>query len=122
MPTQVLLEPVRAGEHLVSEVTTQSREVGVITGGNYRAGTVLGKITTSGKLTILAPAAADGSQNASAILYAPTDASAGDVRATINVRLTEVNGLILTWPAGITGPQQAAAITALAAQGVIVRT
>ena len=123
MATTVFREPVRPGEHLVSEVTTQSREVGVITGGAaYVAGTVLGKITASGKLTILTPAASDGSQNAAAVLYGPVDTTAGDRSATINVRLTEVNGLVLTWPTGITGVQQSAAIAQLAALGVIVRT
>ena len=123
MPTTVLKEPVRAGEHLVSEVTTQSREVGVITGGGaYTAGTVLGKISASGKLTILAPAAADGSQNAVAVLYGPVDTSSGDKSAAINVRLTEVNGLVLTWPSGITTVQQTAAIAQLAALGILVRT
>ena len=122
MTTTVLTEPMRAGEHLVSEVTTQSREVGVITGGAYKPGTVLGKITASGKLTQLAPAANDGSQNAAAILYGYVDASTADKPGTINVRLTEVNGLCLTWPAGITTNQQTAAIAQLAALGILVRT
>ena len=125
MVTTVFTEPMRAGEHLVSEVTTQSREVGVVAQGataTYSPGTVLGKITASSKLTQLAPAATDGSQTPAAILYERVDATLADVPATINVRLTEVNGLCLTWPAGITTVQQTAAIATLAASGVIVRT
>ncbi len=125
MVTTVFTEPMRAGEHLVSEVTTQSREVGIVAQGataTYPPGTVMGKITASNKLTQLAPAATDGSQTPAAILYGRTDATLADTSATINVRLTEVNGLCLTWPTGITTAQQTAAIATLATMGVIVRT
>ena len=125
MATVVKTEPMRPGEYLVSEVATQSRDVAVVaTGGSavYVAGTVMGKITASGKLTILAPAASDGSQNAAAILFGPVDATSADVSATITSRLAEVNGLCLTWPSGITTNQQNAAIAQLVALGIIVRT
>ena len=125
MATTVFTEPMRAGEHLVSEVTTQSREVGIVAQGAtaiYPPGTVLGKVTASNKLTQLAPAATDGSQTPVAINYERVDATLADTPVAINVRLTEVNGLCLTWPSGITTAQQAAAIASLAAAGVIVRT
>ncbi len=76
---------------------------------------------TSGKYVALNPAALDGSEKACAIAYANVDASAGDHRLTITARAAEVNGNCLTWPAGITAPQLAAATAQLAALGIIVR-
>ena len=124
MPPVILTEPMRASEYLVSEANGyRSREVGLITGGaKYPPGTVLAKVTASGKLTLLAPTASDGSQTAVAILWAATDTTSSDVRQTITARDAEVNGNCLTWPTGITTAQQNAAIVALATQGIIVRT
>lgn len=125
MPTTaVISEPMRAAEYLVSELPSyQSREVAVIGGGaDLYAGTVLGKITASGIMVPVAPAAIDGSQNAAAILYSLAPASAGNISRTITARGAEVNGLLLTWPAGMTQAQQAAAIVQLAALGILVRT
>lgn len=123
MAVTILSEPIRPGEYLVSEHDGSfSREVAVISGANLVAGTVLGKVTASGKLVILAPGAGDGSQTAAAILYGPANAAAADVKQTITARSSEVNGLVLTWPAGITNNQQTTAIANLAAVGIIVRT
>ena len=122
-----LTENPRNWEFLVSEDNGDfSREqFTLISGQNLKAGTVIGKITASGKYTILAPAAVDGSQNAIAVLGPATDASAADKRtagivggAGISV---EVNGNLLTWPAGITAPQKVTAIAALLAAGVKIR-
>jgi hypothetical protein len=85
------------------------------------AGTVLGRITTGGKLTAWNPGAADGSQNAAAILYDNVDASAGDVNCVIMARICEVNDKELFWFAGATAPQKAAARTALQALTILVR-
>jgi hypothetical protein len=97
----------------------------LISGQNLRSGTVLGKITASGKYTILAPAAGDGSQNAAAILLTHTDASGGDKRTAViegNPGVAvQVNSNLLTWPGGITGPQKTTAIAALKALGIKVR-
>ena len=49
-----------------------------ITGGAFRRGTVLGKITASGKFTIALAAANDGSQVPARILVDDVDASAAD--------------------------------------------
>jgi hypothetical protein len=75
----------------------------------------------TGKLTILAPAAADGSQVAAGILVAPVDASAADVPCVILSRYAEVNGYELTWPAGISAGNKATAIAQLQAQGIVIR-
>lgn len=123
----VLNETNRALEFLVSENNGDfSREnLILISGQNLRPGTVLGLITASSKYTQLAPAAADGSQNAIAILCYATDASGGD-RTTAIIRggpsvSVEVNGNLLVWPAGITTPQRNAAIANLLANGIKIR-
>ena len=97
----------------------------LISGQNLRSGTVIGKISASGKWTILAPVAADGSQNAAGFLLTHTDASTGDKRCTViegNPGVAvQVNGALITWPAGITGPQKTTAIAALKALGFKIR-
>lgn len=50
----------------------------LITGQNLKRGAVLGKITASGKLTLVNSANTDGSQNPYAILAADTDATIAD--------------------------------------------
>ena len=122
-----LTEGSRNWEFLVSENNGDfSREqFTLIAGQNCKAGTVLGKITASGKYTILAPAAGDGSQTPAAILGPNTDATLADKRtagivgsAGVSV---ETNGNLLVWPAGITAPQKTAAIASLLAIGIKIR-
>lgn len=94
----------------------------LISGQNLVAGTVVGKITASGKYTILAPAAGDGSQAAAGIIVPNVNASGGDV-TTARFLLrgpAQVNANDLTWPGGITGPQKTAAIAQLMALGIKV--
>lgn len=73
------------------------------------------------KYAALNLAATDGSQRAAGVLYDTARAASADVKATAHVRDCEVNGLVLTWPAGITTDQKAAAVAELAALGIIVR-
>lgn len=75
----------------------------------------------SGKFTILAPAAEDGSQAAAGILVAAVDASAADVACVNLARFAEVNTNELTWPGGITAGQKAIAIAQLLAAGIVIR-
>ena len=76
----VLTQGVPQWAFLASEANdTRSRTQGVLAaaaGNNLKSGAVLGKITASGKYTLLAPTASDGSQTAAAILCWNTDASA----------------------------------------------
>lgn len=58
----------------------------LVSGQNLARGTVLGKITASGKYTVSTSAAADGSQNAVAVLVLDTNASAGDKASLAYVR------------------------------------
>lgn len=64
---------------------TQPAIVGseVITGGNFKRGTVLGLITASNKMTIVDKAKSDGSQEVAAVLAQDVDASQQDKTATV---------------------------------------
>ena len=94
----------------------------LITGQNLAAGTVLGRITASGKHTILAPAAADGSEVAAGVLLVDTDATAGDRKTVMGARAGMVPDNKLIWPVGISAGNKATAIQQLATKGIIVRT
>lgn len=95
MPT--LTEKIHVGEWLLSTAGGQRsfEEVTVAAPLNtaYPTGTVLGKITASGKYVKSANAAADGSQVAVAILHTPIESGpARDVKATVVIRDAEVWG------------------------------
>jgi hypothetical protein len=93
----------------------------LIAGQNLLAGTVVSRITASGKLTQLTPGASDGSQTPVGLLYRDIDATAEDKRVVLMARDFEADGQVVTWPTGITTPQKTAALTALAALGIVVR-
>lgn len=78
------------------------------------SGTVLGKITASGKYVAYSNAAADGSEVAAGILYAALPAATGDAKAVAITRYAEVDSAQLT---GLDTP----ATADLRALGVIVR-
>ena len=83
---------------------------------------MLGKITTGGKYTGLAPAATNGSQNAAGILWAAIDATDADAASVVILRGPAiVNRHEIILPEGATEAQINAAITALAALGIILR-
>jgi len=90
----------------------------------YSAGTILGKITASGKLVRHAAGAVDGSEVEAGILYETltnTTGSAADSEAVSFARAAEVNGSELTYEAGADAAQITASDSALAALGIIVR-
>lgn len=108
---------------LVSEANgTLSREkITVVSGQNLEAGTVVGKITASGKYRILQPGGGDGSQTAAGVLYAAVDASGGDKAGVIIARDAEVNKNELVWPAGISDPEKVTALGQLATINIHAR-
>ncbi len=120
-----LTEGKHAGGFLVWEVLRDyTRDtVTVASGaGKLEPGTVLGKITSGGKFTALAPAATNGSQTAAGILWAGVDASAADAPGVVLLRGPAiVNRHEIVWPEGATEAQITAATTALAALGLILR-
>lgn len=118
----VLNETRRAGDFVLSEANgSLSRESIVIDSGVHLPGTVLGKVTATGKFVALAPAATDGSQNAAAIVRAHADATDGDVNAVGYVRLVEVRADLLVWPEGISTEDKTEALQALAGAFIAAR-
>ncbi len=87
--------------------------------GVIACGQVLGKVTATGKYTVLAPTAEDGSEAAAAIAIAPVDATAADAETAILVRDAQIVPAQLTWPAGITTNQKNAALVQLAALNIV---
>ena len=121
----VLVETRHPGEFILSEANGQrSRETITIASGAgvIAAGTVLGKVTASGKYVASAVGASDGSEVPAAINTYGTDASSADATVSAIARDAEVNGKCLTWHADRDQPaERAAANAALANLGVIVR-
>jgi hypothetical protein len=115
-------ETPHAGGYIISEANgNRSRDNGtLILGQNLAAGTVLGRITASGKLTALAPGAANGSQTAVGVLYEAVNATAADAPCVLSARDCEVNGKELGWGAA-TAAQIATATGQLAAAGIVIR-
>lgn len=113
-----------AGAFIKSEANGDlSRETVTIASGNGKllAGTVLGKITASGKYKPYDNDAADGTQTAAAILVYDVDATSADVAAVVIVRLAEVWTSRLQWAASVLLAEKAPAYVELAAANVIVR-
>lgn len=115
-----LTEGRHAGEFILSEANgNRSREeVTIVSGEDLAAGTVLGKITASGKYAAYDNGASDGTQAAAGVLLDACDATAGDAQATMIARDAEVNGEMLGF---LTSADESAAITDLLALGIVVR-
>lgn len=114
-----IIETGRVSDWLKREADSvySREEVTVISGaGELVSGTVLGKITASGKYTPVTAAAADGSEDAAGILIDPVDATSADVTALIIARDAIVSNQGLTYGADIdTTNERAAVHAALAA-------
>lgn len=90
--------------------------------GKLVPGTVLGKITTGGKYTVLTPGATNGSQNAAGILWGTVVATNADAPGVVLVRGPAiVNRHEIAFPEGATEAQITTATTALAALGILLR-
>ena len=99
-----------------------TRETITIAAGSLEPGSVLGKITASGKYLASAVGATDGSQTAVAIALYGCDATGSDVGIAAITRDAEVNGKILTYhPDRDQAAEKAAAQADLATAGIIVR-
>lgn len=108
------------------EAEMSREEVTVLAGSGtpreLEAGTVLGRITASGKVVLLAPAAEDGSQTAWGVLITNTTAPVGaDAKGVAIARLAKLRAEGLIWPDGISGGNKTAALAALEAKMIIVR-
>ncbi len=121
MPT--LTEGIHAGGFLVWEAFRDyCREVVTIAGGTLEPGTVLGKITASGKYAAHDPTATDGSETAVAVLWDKVDASGGEAPAVALVRGPAiVNRHDLVFAGTPSEAEVAAAHADLLGQGIVVR-
>ena len=122
-----LTEGRHAGGFIIWEAFRDyTREVVTIATGGANPvldpGTVLGKITASGKYAAHDTAAVDGTETAVAVLWGKADATAADVDAVVLLRgpaIVNINDLVFTGTP--TAPEIAAAHTALAAVGILTR-
>lgn len=113
-----------AGGFLLYDLGSLSRDTVVLVSGAgaLKAGTVLGKITASGKYQAYDNGASDGSETAAAILYQDTDATSADTDAAVITRLAEVATARLVWGAGVTTQgEKDAALVDFAAVHIIAR-
>lgn len=111
---------LRAGCYLgeTAALNIVNEEIIVASGaGILNAGTVLGKITATGKYVLHDVALVNGAQVADAILFDKVDATSADATgvATVNGPAT-INLHYLTFKAAISAPNKAAAIAALGAK------
>lgn len=113
------------GHFLKSEANgSLSREAIVIASGVgvLLAGTVLGKVTATGKYKAYDNDASDGTEVAACVLLAEVDATSSDVAAVGIAREAEVWKSRLQWGAAVTTTgEKTAAYTDLAAKVVIAR-
>lgn len=86
---------------IAGEYPRVARKVTIATGANLAQGSLLGKITASGKYVLSASAGVDGSQTPDAILAEAADAATADVQAIVYFS-GEFNELALTFGAGHT--------------------
>lgn len=118
-------EPLRPWNFVISQANgnLSRQSVTIVSGsGIVQPGTVLGRITASGKYKQYTVGASDGSQNAVAILGELVDATSADKTAGAIVRLAEVNTAALQWGATVTTqPHRDAAYTSLLTQYIANR-
>ncbi len=100
-----------------------SRDEGILASGSgvVQLGTVLGKVAATGKYKPLKVDAADGTQNAAAVILQRSDATTADQKVVNLRRQALVVIQNLRWPAGISDAQRSAAIDQLEARGVVAR-
>jgi hypothetical protein len=84
----VLTQPPTMGDVLKYELNPNfNREtVTLLAGANYPVGSVLGRITASGKMKLSTATGTDGAQNAAAVLLYDVDAAAADATGIVLMR------------------------------------
>jgi hypothetical protein len=116
----VLTQGIQPLEWLIHSHGTYSVDKITVTvsgGAALKSGQVLGQITATKKWVAHSAAAADGSQNAKAILHADTSTVNGDQPAVAYTRIAEVWGEKLNQGVAPT----ALVIASLATAGIVVR-
>ena len=121
----VLTEPPSMGDVLKYEVNPNyTREVVTLLAGTpYPVGSVLGKITASGKYTLSPATGADGSQIASAVLLYAVDATLADAEGIVLARGPSiVSRAELAYDASVDdGAKITTKLGQLAAVGIVAR-
>ena len=119
----VLTEGTHTGEFLISEANGyRSRDtIVVLTGEVLNAGTIIGKVTASGKNVRYDPVSSNGSETVAGIVFGNIDATDADANAVIISRDSEVNNELLTYSDGADASAITTANTELEALGIIVR-
>lgn len=84
----VLTQPPSMGDVLKYEVNPNytREDIALLAGMPYPAGSVLGRITASGKYTYASAAGADGAETAIAVLIYPVDATLADATGVVLAR------------------------------------
>lgn len=119
----VLRGGLRPGAFILSQAL-HNRSLDNLTiaaGQTLQPGEVCGIITAGGQVSALNPAGSNGSDDAACIPIYAYDASGAAVMGAFITRDAEVIEDGLIWPEGISAGDKAAAITQLAARGIIVR-
>ncbi len=118
-----LVEGKHAGGFLVWEAFREyTRETITVAAGVLEPGTVLGRITATGKYAAHDPVAIDGTETAVALLWGKADASGGDAPAVAVLRGPAiVNRHDLVFAGTPSEAEIVAAHAALLAAGILVR-
>lgn len=118
-----IVEQNRLGDVLkFEEDSLYSRdEVTVASGQNLAIGTIVGVVTSDGKIAALDPSASDGSEVAAGVLCESVDTVSGDATSWIIARHAIVSEDGIVWPDGITAGQLAVALSELKTLGILVR-
>lgn len=113
-----------AGGYLISEGNGDiSRDPVILASGNgvIRTGTVLAKLTATGKYVPYDNAGADGSETAAAILWEERDTTDADAKAVVTARHATVSKAELVWAAGVDAAGITAGLADLATLSIIAR-
>ena len=120
-----LTQPATMGDVLKYEVNPNyTREiVPLLAGTNYPVGSVLGKITASGKYKLATSGGSDGAQTSAAVLLYAVDATLGDAIGIVVVRGPAiVSRAALAYDGSVDdGSKITAKLNQLAALGIIAR-
>jgi hypothetical protein len=121
-------EPAQLSDFLKYELAPEQQfcraTVTIVSGQNLAAGTVVGKISASGKYTAYDNDASTGEQAAAGVLLFAVDASGGDKKGVILARgpaILAINSI--AWGAVVTTQgEKDAAVVDLAALNILCRT
>ena len=120
-----MARPRQMSDVLKTEVHVElSRKSGVALAATALVlGMVLGKLTVGGQLVPFNPAGNDGSEDIEGVALMDVEAGAADVPDVLYARrMAVLSASGLVWPAGISPADKAAALAALDALALVVRS